>query len=100
MDHHTPGSWEPRIMEMSKKDWAALNCGPIQVVCRGQDVIAAVWCGDDRNTTEAANAHLIAAAPDLLEALKAYMALEIVKRNNHIALFDRASAAIAKAVGR
>ncbi len=42
---------------------------------------------------ERANAHLIAAAPDLLEALKAVMAVADRKTNE----FDLARAAIAKA---
>lgn len=75
MAKHTEGPWRSSCMVMDADDWTALNAsGPkgsvIDIVQRGQDVIAAVWCGDDCDGEEAANARLIAAAPDLLEALE------------------------------
>ena len=64
MTEFTPGEWFASNMEMSKKNWALLNNGnPIEVVLRGHDVIAAVWCGDDKDGEEEANAELIASAP-------------------------------------
>ena len=67
---HTPGEWRASAMEMDPGAWRLLNRGKIDIVRRGQDVIAAVWCGDDKDGEEAANARLIAAAPELLEALQ------------------------------
>ena len=73
---HTTGRWSYALMEMTKPDWAALHSGkhPVDIVKRGDDVIAAVWCGDDQDGEEQANAHLIAAAPDMLEALNLLLA--------------------------
>jgi NAD(P)-dependent dehydrogenase (short-subunit alcohol dehydrogenase family) len=38
-------------------------------VRRGADVLAVVWCADDDNETQEAQAKLFAAAPTMLEAL-------------------------------
>lgn len=65
---HTQGKWTSSTMEMDAEDWAALNEGALNVVTRGQDVIAVVWCGDDRDGEEEANALLLAAGPRLLAA--------------------------------
>lgn len=112
---HTPGPWQSSEMTMIAKDWAALNRGKLNIVVRGSDVIAAVWCGDDRNTTEAANARLIAAAPDMIEALRqaeVALASELDMRNAaddvqdakyHVPVapaLEAVRAAIAKAEGR
>ena len=67
---HTPAPWRASEMIISKNNWKELNDKQIQtIVKRGADVIACVWCGDDRDGEELANARLIAAAPDLLDAL-------------------------------
>jgi hypothetical protein len=85
MSTHTPGPWK-------KSKYGELK-NP-----EGQQVM--VWgCGiahSMRTSETEANARLIAAAPDLLEALK-----EIVQRNEiqHWFNLDQARAAIAKAEG-
>jgi len=61
---HTPGYYRASTMTMSRKAWASLNQGPLNIVQRGQDVLAVVWCDDD--SSEQAQARLFAAAPDLL----------------------------------
>jgi hypothetical protein len=59
MSGHTPGPWETR--------WPKFDC----VIVGQQDLSLARVYFDGRNDAEAeANANLIAAAPDLLEALK------------------------------
>jgi len=66
----TKGDWKKCTMAMSPGDWAQLNSGkyPITIVCRGADVIAAVWGIEDED--EQANANLIAAAPEMYAALQ------------------------------
>lgn len=68
---HTSGPWVHRTMTMARKAWAALGRSEIQIVAKNGNVIAAVWCADDRPGEKEANARLIAAAPDLLAALEA-----------------------------
>jgi hypothetical protein len=72
----TKGEWFAHAMTMSRKDWASLHAKELDIVRRGSDVIAAVWCGDDVEGGEQANARLISAAPEMFEALK-----EVVKWN-------------------
>ncbi|HEY4136462.1 MAG TPA: hypothetical protein VGO34_14755 [Alphaproteobacteria bacterium] len=86
---HTPGPW------------AIEHKNPFETFVRGAPneegsryVVAIVHPGHD-NATEA-NARLIAAAPDLLDALKAVVAVADRKTD----VFDQARAAIAKAEGR
>jgi hypothetical protein len=88
MNTHTPGPW--KIEEN-------LDQGNIDI--RSDDIyrfyIAEVWGGMDAHK---ANAHLIAAAPDLLEALEAL----VKQAEGHKAVgvyWDEARAAIAKAKG-
>ena len=64
----TPGPWRASQMEMNDKDW--LSCKPNYIVKRGEDVIAAVWCGDDKENEEMANAALISASPEMYDALE------------------------------
>ena len=91
---HTPGEWNAGTMVMTKTDWAALNTGhEIHIVKRGIDVIAAVWAVGDE---EADNARLIAAAPDLLKALKHAVHWHDQLGKTDIAMME---AAIAKAIG-
>lgn len=64
---HTKGPWKV-------KNWKYASPGreSVPTITNGQDAIAEVfplWCPDDRGDERAANARLIAAAPELLEAL-------------------------------
>ena len=87
MSKHTPGPWDaiPDCPEEGHGDW--------YVVAENEDVLSRGSSRDD--------ARLIAAAPDLLAALKAmseYMAYaEILGEDK--AVFKNARAAIAKAEG-
>jgi hypothetical protein len=71
---HTKGTLRAGTMAMSAKEWASLRCKEMDVVQRGQDVIAVVWCGDDVEGGEQANASRLALAwnchDDLVAALK------------------------------
>lgn len=70
-------------MTMTKKDWASLNDGSPLAIVRANwdgftgDVVAVVWSTVDDMDTEAEQADamktakLLAAAPEMLEALKA-----------------------------
>ena len=59
---HTPGPWFRRSPSRSKVWWIVREDGKR---------LAQVLCSHDVN--DDANAHLIASAPDLLEALKAFL---------------------------
>ena len=90
MSRHTPGPWETRLDE------------PYWLRVFGSDghAIAKVYLDDapveDYNTRQEANARLIAAAPELLQALKGVVYIA----NRETVEFDAARAAIAKAEGR
>lgn len=92
MTNHTPGPW-------TAKPWTYENGK--RTVCTIQtdtDAIAQVldlWCPDDRTAEKEANARLIAAAPDLLAALRAV--IRVADRATDE--FDQARAALAKAEG-
>lgn len=86
MSKHTPGPW--RVV----KDPTNLS---LQVY--GQTLaLFECWRRSDEQT-ELANARLVAAAPDLLEALKEVFADHDAV--NRLSWNDRAAAAIAKATG-
>jgi hypothetical protein len=85
--NHTPGPWTTRE---SPEHW-----GRIDVIIHSEDTdVATAW----RGGTEAnrANANLIAAAPDLLEALEEVLGWETLCP---IEVYERARAAIRKARG-
>ncbi len=101
---HTPGPWS--ITEMDNTDLSI--SGSYERGKHGgkvADLIATVSCG--LNTTQQANAHLIAAAPELLNACVRMM-VGITKRDSHNCEWyegievdgaEEARAAIAKAEG-
>lgn len=108
MAGHTPGPWEYRPLEYD--DWGIVRAGRF-VICQARD--------PERMDGEClayhrlagldpwrSNARLIAAAPELLEACKAFMRAHSGPRDNdtEIALWDAAitatEAAIAKAEGK
>lgn len=88
---HTPGPWETK--------WPKFNCS---IESRG-GVVATVYIGHTLGDSESqANASLIAAAPDLLEALKALRdhAVDDTDDRRLSEAVANADAAIAKAEGR
>lgn len=85
-DKHTGGTWRAAAKPSSIVGW------PIISAPQGKSV-ANVHGTDDES---AANARLIAAAPELLEAL---IELQDIVSRNGLAHSKRASAAIAKATG-
>ena len=89
---HTPGPWKPACGARGT------TCRHPAILCDGGQVGNATWQGSEAATD--ANARLIAAAPDLLEALRGLLAAvqHSVCENSGPAQ-DAASAAIAKATG-
>jgi hypothetical protein len=95
--NHTPAPWR------SDNDDSAICAGPSMTLAR-------VYWGEERTEEEdRANAHLIAAAPDLLAALKEFRLKEeyvVGAQGQHLILrvpldaIQKAAAAIAKAEGR
>lgn len=106
MSKHTPGPWKidgPKAMNIQCNIHRVINDD------RFPAAFVPAWDqpapGEEDGTEEArANARLIAAAPDLLEALKALRdAVEASKKMNgreYIDLGIQVNAAIAKAEGR
>ena len=85
MSKHTPGPWER---------WG--RASPSQVISAGDCFVAQTLGGNDE-----ANARLIAAAPDLLEALRE--AADYTRHPDYdwpVEFSRRVSAAIAKAEGK
>ena len=95
MSNHTPGPWEIEEHYHFGYRWIS---GP------GHSQLAqVVWCmeDEDRSPECEANAHLIAAAPELLDAL-CYLLEASSGQGPHeqwLAAMDQARAAIAKAKG-
>ena len=69
---HTPGPWMYGALSVSRKDWRKLQ--PIGEtaygICGATLVVAISGFGNATKPEDEANARLIAAAPELLEALK------------------------------
>jgi len=96
MEHkNTPGLWEA---ECRSGDW---------VVISARDKKAVAWPNRPRGNEVEANMRLIAAAPDLLEALKGMIEVYggkydidcLPKHSTELELIGLARAAIAKATG-
>jgi hypothetical protein len=91
---HTPGPWAWRHTPGVPDELEI-----VAVADRLQ--VASAWGGldfnDDTDPTMHANARLIAAAPELLAALKAFVTIN--RRSAAVATFANAEAAIAKAEG-
>ena len=90
MSEHTPGPWHAPLSDGHARSivWAKEpHGGPVATICV-----------TDPDDTQTANAHLIAAAPDLLEALRAV--IEYMPLKPHVnSAYNRAQVAIAKAEG-
>lgn len=88
MTDHTPGPWRAKDGEIVAADGDILG-----VVYRTE-----AWSsGEPVETEDQANARLIAAAPDLLEALKAFVAADDKQLAHTPETADRARSAIARA---
>jgi hypothetical protein len=95
---HTPGPWAA-ILTIPSSGWGEPDVWQIEAhghaVCTSQDCFA---------TGTEANARLIAAAPDLLEALKALQEYAVkhvpVGEGHHHPVWTKTANAIAKAEGR
>ncbi len=90
----TPGPWSGKDVRICRQDEASLQLGFIMT-------------SDEKRRDEyAANAHLIAAAPELLEALQDFMSSSSGNTQScgHdfecICRFEKAKRAIAKALGK
>ncbi len=99
MSAHTPGPWH---IEQNIRGGVNIRCswGVIGTIFNGSSFVHSV---PDRANEQSANANLIAAAPDLLEALKKFANLD---RTVNSGLWEirseeceKARAAIAKALG-
>ena len=95
MSGHTKGPWGSAVN---------LNTGAFRIVC-GDGIIIAERSGWPTNEAQsAANARLIAAAPDLLEALKALLSYDeqdagCIPTDAHLDAQNAARAAITRADG-
>lgn len=93
MNKHTPGPWEiKRHYDSCYKNISAQ---------KHTELARVVWCmeDEDRSPECEANAYLIAAAPDLLEALQNLLKVHEGEGGTEHHAGDMARAAIAKAKG-
>lgn len=98
MNKHTPGPWRVEIEDGIPVIWAHPNSYDIAIVAVDWEPVRHQGPEDIDNGTKAANARLIAAAPDLLAALE--MLLNETNAGTWDCLpADKARAAIAKAKG-
>lgn len=99
---HTPGPWVVRGPAGPTAD--APEGGDCAIVAQGNAVIAETffrWGAAHNATADAiSNAHLIAAAPDLLTALKRVRAEISEAELNYSSLVPAIDSAVAKAEGR
>jgi len=93
MSKHTPGPWEIEGHYHFGYRWIS---GP-----EHSQLAQVVWCMEyeDRSPSCEANAHLIAAAPELLEALENLLKVHEGEGGTQHHAGDMARAAIAKAKG-
>lgn len=103
MIKHTPGPWKPMWSGRGKMVFhhVSATAPAIPGFCGERPVEIASISGTDPQT-DAANARLIAAAPELLEALVAVETLfgHLASDSTQKEWLDRARAAIAKATGK
>lgn len=107
-DKHTPGPWRPNGLMVEVANGMALQVAAVRS-CQSDDVTVAVYApaiGNAPRTMEQAraNARLISAAPDMLEALRmARAAIDSYQRMDgqvcETAATRAIDAAIAKATG-
>lgn len=90
----TPGPWTVG------KQQPFMAYGSREVVAAANALVAVVWNGwSGKQEVADANAALIAAAPDMLEALQWIASCECEDENDNSHLYDKAREAIRKATG-
>lgn len=96
MSKHTPGPW--KLIDRGESfELARYWIGAGETDWRGPSEICSVLTNKDTK----ANARLIAAAPEMLEALKAALGMSSpIDRYENAKLFELIEAAIAKAEGK
>lgn len=93
MGKHTPGPWALRDTHIG------ILCKDVESQCFGM-LMADIAHVDPFDLPEwKANARLISAAPELLEALKKYQAFNRLKNDRDVELFDLGERALKKATG-
>jgi hypothetical protein len=97
---HTPGPWRAEACD-SDEFWFSNGYFAVRA---GNRTVAPVGIDNDNMSESAANARLIAAAPDLLAFAQAFVELDRLVSRDDIAsginiLLEQARAAIAKAEG-
>ena len=103
MSNHTPGPWERRKRMVPIIDQEGFTWDGDYVIWQGDVPLAEVNCCDGIGEQQAGhNASLIAAAPEMLQALRAMLAsgLPNDKDANGIDATQKAIAAINKARGK
>jgi hypothetical protein len=97
MAKHTPGPWE----WLGEPGKSVLNAAKNKIL--DHEYYEGMWLGAYNDEIDQANARLIAAAPDLLESLKAILACDgsrgIYDATKHIKEIQLAEIAIKKAEG-
>lgn len=96
---HTPGPWN--WYEHNKKE---PESGPVKVETKDRVIAEIVWCGVGQHEERKANALLIAAAPELLEALEKLLSFPFAESCQECGIgnseeWEAAKAAISKAKG-
>lgn len=92
---HTPGPWRVHQVQLIGTTDAENIVHSVEASPMGQPAIVAPEIWGSSNAMRLANARLIAAGPELLQALKEVVAIA----DRRTVEFDRARAAIAKAEG-
>lgn len=96
----TPGPWTYEERTLAKSPlWRTLQAFHVSAEATVNCAIAYVPCDVNRDTQEA-NARLIAAAPDLLAALKDYIEWGAMTGSDRDLFDEKFRAAIAKAEGQ
>lgn len=97
---HTPGPWGVTHQTLTDQSWDVVSEAISGGIC-----VATCGCCESESSHIAANAHLIAAAPELLQACKAVLAWieshsDEEWRHDHAGSEEVLQSAIAKAEGK
>ncbi len=98
---HTPGPWELGEIEQGQDGGEFVAIDGKNPKKRHMELARVVWKmeDDERSLTQEANARLIAAAPDLLDALQAAISRQGYRPGEGPDWWEQGRAAIAKATG-